>query len=150
MSTISLKKAVRVIISLSILMLLTTGLHAQSKLMITDVRIAQDNGNYQTYSNKSANMASDVPITVLLYRDNNISYYACFHYTQRGKKLKLTVQDHVVYGDEKIKTDKQVVRQRMDDDLDTERMIGYTEEEIVYNEDLGSKLRVIYRFELHY
>jgi len=124
--------------------------HAQTKLLITDVRIARGDGSYQTYSNKSANMASDVPVTVLLYRENNVSYYACFLYTQRGRKLKLTIQDYVLYGDEKVKSDKQVVRQRMDHDLDNERMMGFTEEEIVYNPDLGNKLRIIYRFELLY
>ena len=125
-------------------------LQAQSKLLLTDVKIARGDGRYENYSDKTANLASDIPVTILLYRDNDISYYASFIYTQRGKKLKLAVQDYVVYGDEKIMTKKQVIRQRMDEDLDMERMMGFTEEEIVYNPDLGNKLRVIYRFELLY
>ncbi len=144
------KRAFSVTVVFFLALFIASNLNAQAKLLITDVRIAKGDSHYDTYSNKSANIASDVPVTVLLYRENNVSYYACFHYTQRGRKLKLTIEDYVMYGDERVKTDKQVVKQRMDDDLDTERMIGYTEEEIVYNPDVGNKLRVIYRFELNY
>jgi hypothetical protein len=146
----TIKKTASFVLVFFSILLMASGLRAQAKLLITDVRIAKGDSNYETYSNKSANIASDVPVTVLLFRENNVSYYACFHYTQRGRKLKLTIEDYVMYGDEKIRTDKQVVKQRMDDDLDTERMMGVTEEEIVYNPDVGNKLRVIYRFELDY
>jgi hypothetical protein len=138
------------IFSFALLMVASSLLSAQTKLLITDVRIARGDGKYDYYSNKSANMASDVPVTVLLYRENNVSYYSTFVYTQRGRRLKLVVQNYVMYGDDKVKGDKQVIRQKMDADLDTERMMGFTEEEIVYQPDLENKLRVIYRFELLY
>jgi hypothetical protein len=138
------------IFSFALVLVASTLLSAQTKLLITDVRIARGDGKYDYYSNKSANMASDVPVTVLLYRENNVSYYSTFVYTQRGRRLKLVVQNYVMYGDEKVKGDKQVIRQKMGADLDTERMMGFTEEEIVYQPDLGNKLRVIYRFELLY
>ncbi|MCA6078567.1 hypothetical protein LDX50_27080 [Fulvivirga sp. 1062] len=123
---------------------------AQSKLLITDVKIARGDGKYENYSDKVANMASDIPVTIMLYRENDVSYYACFLYTQRGKKLKLKVQDYVLYGESRVNTKKQVIRQRMGSKFETERMMGVTEEEVIYNKDLGNKLRIIYRFELLY
>jgi len=142
----------KIIIICLLLVMSLTGMEvkAQSKLLITDVKIARGDGKYENYSDKVANMASDIPVTIMLYRENDVSYYACFLYTQRGKKLKLKVQDYVLYGESRVNTKKQVIRQRMGSKFETERMMGVTEEEVIYNKDLGNKLRIIYRFELLY
>ncbi|WP_225699424.1 hypothetical protein [Fulvivirga sedimenti] len=142
----------KIIIICLLLVMSITGMEvkAQSKLLITDVKIARGDGKYENYSDKVANMASDIPVTIMLYRENDVSYYACFLYTQRGKKLKLKVQDYVLYGESRVNTKKQVIRQRMGSKFETERMMGVTEEEVIYNKDLGNKLRIIYRFELLY
>ncbi len=149
MTNLKLKKIVTAGLLL-IVILASSALKAQSKLLITDVKIARGDGKFENYSDKVANMASDIPVSILLYRENDVSYYACFLYTQRGKKLKLRVQDYVVYGDSRVSTKKQVIRQRMGDLLETERMMGVTEEQVIYNKSLGNKLRIIYRFELIY
>ena len=143
-------KYFKIILFTAFILISGSALNAQSKLLITDVKIGKGDSKFENYSDKTANLASDIPVTILLYRENNVSYYSCFLYTQRGRRLKLVVQDYVLYGDEKINTDRQVIRQRMDATIDTERMMGVTEEQVLYNKDSGAKLRVIYRFELLY
>jgi hypothetical protein len=121
-----------------------------AKLLLTDIQIAENAGRYERYADKEANLFSDVPITILLYRENNVSYYASYLFTQRGRKLKLKISDYIVYRDKKIPGETQVFKQKIHDDLEDERMVGVRDEEMVYDEAMDGKIRVVYRIEVLY
>ena len=121
-----------------------------ARLLLTDIQIAENSGRYERYADKEANLFSDVPVTILLYRENDVSYYASYLFTQRGKKLKLKISDYIVYQDKKIPGEVQVFKQKIHDDLDDERMVGVRDEEMVFNEEMDARIRVVYRIEVLY
>lgn len=121
-----------------------------ARLKITDIQIAENSGRYERYADKEANLSSDVPITVLMFRENNVSYYTNFLFTQRGRKLRLKISDYVIYNDEKISGQTQKLKQRITEDLDDERMVGVREETLTYDAELENGIRVVFRFEVLY
>lgn len=121
-----------------------------AKLLVTDIQIANNAGRYEKYADKEANLSSDIPITLLIYRENNVSYYATFLFTQRGKKLRLKISDYLTYNDQKVNGESHWVKHKISNRIDDERMAGVRDEEIVYDEAMDGKVRIVFRYEVLY
>lgn len=136
------------VILLGIICMFTNQLaQAQHELLLTDIQIAAAGERFGKYADKTANLASDLPATVLLYKDNHLSYYACFELVQRGKKMKLRMQDYVVYDGNEHRGEKTVVKRKMKSKV-LDRIAGVSEQKIVYNDALELAISVIYRYEV--
>lgn len=121
---------------------------AQYKLLLTEVQIKTEAmEKFERFADKQANIASDLPISIPLYKDNELTYYTCFHLTERGKKYRLVNHDYVVYNDERHKGKRQVLKYKKQDNI-RGRITGVSEQDIEFNPELGRSIRMVYRFEL--
>ncbi len=127
---------------------LASQVNAQNKLVLTDLQIRTEaTDSFEKFADKQANLASDLPVTVALYKDKDLTYYTCFHLTERGKKFRLVNHDFVVYNDKRIKGERQVLKYKKTEGV-RGRITGLSEQNIEFNPSLGRSIQVIYRFEL--
>ncbi len=121
---------------------------AQNKLLITDIQIKSNEMNkFERFADKEANVASDLPVTIALFKDRNLTYYSCFHLTERGKKYRVVNHDFVVHNGERFKGDKQTLKYKKTAGV-RGRISGISEQQIVFDKDLERSIQLIYRFEI--
>ena len=102
---------------------------------------------FERFADKQANVASDLPVTITLYKDQYMTYYTCFHMTERGKKYRLVNHDYIIYNGERYKGEKQVLKYKKTEGI-RGRISGVSEQNITFNKDLDRSVQMVYRFEL--
>jgi hypothetical protein len=143
-----MKQLLKVFLTLIILSAATLAANAQYKLKLTDLQIkTEEAGKYEKYADKEANMTSDLPINLLLFKNNDVSYYTCFFLAERGKKFRLVSQEYVMHNGTKYKGERQVIKYKIEKDRNG-RLVGVSEQDITYNKNLNRTIHVVFRYEL--
>ncbi len=120
----------------------------QNKLLITEIQIKSETMNkFERFTDKEANVSSDLPVSIALFKDQDITYYACFVLKERGNKFRLVNQDFVMYEDDKEKGDRQVLKYKKTEGV-RGRITGTSEQSITFDDDLGRTINMVYRFEI--
>lgn len=143
-----MKQPIKIFLLLLFVFLGSEQLMAQYKLVLSEVQIrTREVGKFEKYADKEGNMTSDLPVRILLYKDNDVSYYACFHLVERGRRFRLVNHDYLIHNETQYKGERQKIKYKHTEGVNG-RIAGVSEQDITFNPDLNYGIQVIYRFEL--
>jgi hypothetical protein len=143
-----MKQPIKIFLLLFFVFIGTEELMAQYKLVLSEVQIrTKETGKFEKFADKVANMTSDMPIRILIYKNSDVSYYACFHLTERGRRFRLINHDYLIHNDDPIKGEPQKIKYKHTEGVKG-RIAGVSEQNITFNPGLNYGIQVVYRFDL--